>query len=90
MKRFKEFFSPVVGGNYDGYTFKQFMWAWQRIGLVLLAAGFVTVIALLKDTFPTDEPGFIIGISFTSLILAIVLYKGIYQHWSDMKNNTSR
>ena len=76
MKKIKNYFSPVVGGHYDGYPFKEFLFSMQRLGLLSFVVGMLLAV--------------IIGISFTSLILAIVLCKGVFQHWSDMKNHTSR
>jgi len=90
MKRFKEFFSPVVGGNYDGYTFKEFFLSWQRLGLMsILIVGMLIVLFHINE-FEYSMSAFWFLEIFLFSILCIVIYKGVLQHWSDMKNHTSR
>tara|TARA_R110000744_G_scaffold87840_3_gene171422 strand:- start:2442 stop:2714 length:273 start_codon:yes stop_codon:yes gene_type:complete len=90
MKKIKNYFSPVVGGHYDGYPFKEFLFSMQRLGLLSFAVGMLLAVIIGKDYFPEEESGFTFAVIFASSLIALVLYKGIFQHWSDMKNHTSR
>lgn len=86
----KGFFSPVEGGILDGYTFKEFFFSGTRI--VPLAGILLMLCAVIfnKSEFDHEPYWFWISISFLLLVLVLFLWKGIFQHWNDLKNHRSR
>ena len=86
-ERIKEFMKPVEGGHYDGLKFWSFMFSFERIPLVLLFIIANVLVVNFDDTLTTP-----VSICLTialELIATLVLFKSL-QHWSDMKNHTSR
>ncbi len=87
MKKIKEFFSPVKGGHYDGYKFWPFMWALERLPLVLI---FIITNIIVVNFDETMTSSIAIGLTVgLEAIACLILFKSL-QHWNDMKNHTSR
>ena len=86
-EKIKEFMKPVEGGAWGGLKFWPFMFSFERIPLVLLFIIANVLVVNFDDTLTTP-----VSICLTialELIATLVLFKSL-QHWSDMKNHTSR
>ena len=88
-KKLSNFFSPVKGGQLDGYTFKTFIMSLKRMFPLFVLIGFlITVLVQGKESF--GEVGWYYGmISFFIAIIILFTFKTL-QHWNDLKNHTSR
>ena len=83
----KEFFSPVVGGQSDGLTFKKWISSPMIWFPTLFLSGFLVLIYLYKPTF--DGNAFLYTFGGMSIVLGIWVYKTL-QHWNDLKHDRSR
>jgi hypothetical protein len=87
MKKLKQFFSPIEGGWYDGYTFGQFCKSPQRWFPPL-----INILFMLVPIFHIQEltlEAFIFVELFLFFIFCVWSFKTL-QHWSDLKKHTSR
>ena len=86
----KEFFKPIKGGYQDGLTFTKFLFTWDRLGVLCLPIAFLVLILLHRNEYGV-EPVFIYTLSgLMAFVFILILWKGIIQHWLDLKNHTSR
>lgn len=86
-EKIKEFLKPVEGGPWDGIKFWPFMFALERLPLVLIIIAANILVVNFDETMTKPIA---IGVTIAlSLIATLVLYKSL-QHWDDMKNHTSR
>lgn len=83
----KDFFSPIVGGQNDGLTFKSFCQSWQRIFPFLFLLGFNILIFAYKNTF--ENPWYLVSQGFLVSVFGIWVWKTL-QHWNDLKNGRTR
>lgn len=93
MKKIKEFFSPVEGGPLHGLEFNKWVIHFQRGGLFLTFPLVMIYLVIFEGPIAGEwDPVwfFYAAESFLGLIWLLHFWKGIIQHWSDLKNHTSR
>jgi len=90
MKTLKDYLSPIVGGPWGGYTFLQHVARFQSGGLLVLIMTFMGIVIGEQESFSHEPHWFWIVLGFLAFILVIATWKGVFQHWTDLKNHTSR
>ena len=85
-KKIKEFLSPVVGGPWDGYSFKDHLLQLENGGLLLLFIGINLFIGLAPDLFAEYEMHWKwILLAGTMSILTIIVLQ-IIKFWKRLKS----
>lgn len=73
----------------ENQTFKNwFKVMWSNFYIIPFLTALTIIIAILFQTFDSKAGYLIILIPITACIT--IVYKGFYQFWNDLKNNTSR
>jgi len=85
-KQLKEFLSPVKGGIWDGYSFKDHLLQLENGGLLILFIGITLFIGVAPDLFAYHEMHWKwILLAGSTSILSLIAYQ-VIKHWKRLKS----